>query len=68
MSGEVGLLSQLVGRSRLIVGTFMAMSAYCRDVFGEVGLVSGRVQRGRLIVGMFRRGLVSVGTSSVKSA
>jgi len=44
------------------------MSAYCRDVFREIGLVSGRDQRSQLLVGMFRRGLVSVGTCSAKSA
>jgi len=51
----------------------------CRDVFGLVGLVSGRVRRVRflcrdvidedwLVSGRVRRGLVSMGTCSVRSA
>jgi len=44
MSGRV-----LLGR--VSVGTCMAMSDYCRDLFGKVGLMSVRVRRGRLCVG-----------------
>jgi len=49
--GEVGLLSENVGRCQIIVGTCQARSALCRDVFREVGLVSGLGRRGRVIVG-----------------
>jgi len=49
--GEVDLVSGLVRRSRIIVGTFSARSAFCRNVFDEVGFVPVRVRRSRLIVG-----------------
>jgi len=44
-------MSVHVRRCRLIVGTCLAMSGMCRDVFGEVGLVSGRFLRCRFNVG-----------------
>jgi len=46
-------MSVHVRRCRLIVGTCLAMSSMCRDVFGEVGLVSGRFRRCRVSVKTF---------------
>jgi len=48
---EVGLLSGLVRRSRVSVGTCSARADYCRDLLVEVGILSECVRRGRLIVG-----------------
>jgi len=48
--GEVGLVSGLVRRGRVNVGSCSAKSAFCQDVYGEVCLESGRVRRRRLIV------------------
>jgi len=48
---EVVLVSELVRRGWVSVGTCHERSVYCRDMFGEVGLVSGRVRRCRLSVG-----------------
>jgi len=42
--GEVGLVSGLIRRSRVSVGTCSAKSDLGLDVFGEVGLVSGLVR------------------------
>jgi len=54
VSGRVRRVRISVGtclRGRFIVGTCVARSALCRDVFGEVELVLGRVRRSRLSFG-----------------
>jgi len=64
---EVGLVSGLVWRIRLIVGTCTASSAYSRDVFSEVGLVSGRVRKGLVNLGLDRLNQLSVVTFPKRS-
>jgi len=66
--GEVGLVTGLVRRGRVIVGMCSARSALCRDLFGEVWLMSRRVRRGRLSIRMCSAMLVIVGTCPAKSA
>jgi len=58
----VGLMSVLVWQGRINVGTYLARTDLCRDLFVEVGLVSGLVRRRRVVVGRARRGLLSAGT------
>jgi len=48
---EVGLVSGLVRRSRVIVGMCSSKLGYCRDLSGEVGFLPGHVRRSRLNVG-----------------
>jgi len=51
--GDVGSVSGLVRRCRVIVAMCSVRSALCRDLFGEVGLVAVRVRRGQHCVGIY---------------
>jgi len=64
---EVGFVPVRVRRIRLIVGTCLARSGLCLDVFDEIFL-SGRVLRGLDLSGRVRRGRFIVGTCSARSA